>query len=196
MKYWQDRYKKLKKDGVVGNMAYNNENDDRIKTFWDSIKDVINVNCVKSTISDYGCGTGKMHNHLMTHFNSSKYIGYDIIDFVNKDNEKKYPNSKFITIKKLTDISIETDIIWASFVFQHIEDKKLKPILKQLIKCLPGGGKMFTVDCVIDGKDDDIMFFRNEKKYIKLFKDGGFKAKVIKEVSVTGSRCVVFECIK
>ena len=194
-KYWQDRYKKLKKDGVVGNMAYNNENDDRIKMFWNSIKDVIKSDVTKGYLIDYGCGTAKMHNHLKEHF-KLRYIGVDIIDFVNKDNESKYPESNFITTKIPTDISGDGGVIWSSFVFQHIENKKLIATLKQLAKCLSKGGKMFSVDCVKESKDDENMFFRNEKKYISLFKQAGFKAKVLKEVTVTGSRCVLFECSK
>jgi len=188
--FWLARHKTLKVSGQSGSMS--TAIDERMLAFFEIIKkSIVPIKC--DSIIDYGCGTGKMTDFLMSFFDVKKYIGYDLIDFVVKDNQKRFPHALFSLPEKVLD---KANVIWCSFLLQHLDDKKFKSILRQFKKALQVDGRIYIVNAVIDGTDNENMYYRNEKRHGKIFNDCGLKSKVAFRTLCGGSSVSCFEVTK
>ncbi len=188
--FWLARHNALRKNGQSGSMS--SVIDERMLAFFDIIKkSIIPIKC--DSIIDYGCGTGKMTDFLMSFFDARIYVGYDLIDFVVKDNQKRFPHALFSLPKKVLD---KANVIWCSFLLQHLDDKKFKSILRQFKTALKPGGRIYIVNAVIEGRDTPDMYFRNEIANGKIFKECGLKSKVVFRTLCGGSSVSCFEVTK
>ncbi len=187
--FWLNRHKQLKENGQAGSMTTAIEQ--RMLDFFTVIKDNIKpVSC--ETILDYGCSVGKM-TAFLKHFFDCTYIGYDIIDFVIADNKKKFPDCSFKMVAGDLD---KADVIWCSFLLQHMSDKDFKSVLSKFRKSLKPKGKIYIVNAVIEGTDTYNMYHRSIKDHEKIFSDSGLKSKTAFLTKCGGADVACFEVSK
>jgi len=188
--FWLARHNTLRKTGQSGSMS--TAIDDRMLAFFEVIKkNIVPIKC--NAIIDYGCGTGKMTDFLISFFDARQYVGYDIIDFVVKDNKKRFPHASFGMPKKNL---IRANVIWCSFLLQHLDDKKFKSILREFKKALQVDGRIYIVNAVIKGTDNENMYYRDESRHAELFAECGLKSKVVFRTLCGGSSVSCFEVTK
>ena len=188
--FWLTRHNILRKNGQSGSMS--TAIDERMLAFFDAIR--ANIKPIKcESIADFGCSVGKLTDFLIGFFNAKKYIGYDIIDFVVEDNRKRFPHALFTLAKNPIE---KADVIWCSFLLQHLNDKIFKSTLERFKKALKPGGRIYIVNAVIKGTDDENMFYRDEVKHKKLFAECKLKSTVVFRTLCGGSSVSCFEVTK
>ncbi|MHA2366847.1 MAG: class I SAM-dependent methyltransferase [Candidatus Hodarchaeales archaeon] len=189
--FWLNRHKQLKENGQSGSMS--SEIDERMLAFFKVIQDNIKPKKAE-TVMDYGCSVGKMTEFLKEFFIAKKYIGYDIIDFVIADNKKKF--SKDYNFKLAAGDLDKSDIIWCSFLLQHMDDEEFNHTLNKFKKALKAKGKIYIVNAVIEGRDTYNMYHRTIKDHEKLFKASGLKYKTAFLTVCGGADVACFEVSK
>jgi len=126
--YWRNRYKMLKERGTIGQMTWNITQ--KTIEFQNMIRPLIDGQRFNRVI-DFGCGTAKDTEFLIDVFKCKKYVGYDVVGMVIKENKLKYP---FAEYKIYIDELNKTDVIWSSFTLQHFDDNELIEILEENLK--------------------------------------------------------------
>ncbi len=188
--FWQARHKQLKENGQSGSMS--TEIDDRMLSFFKVIED--NIKPVsRETIIDYGCSVGKMTEFLFKFFGAKNYIGYDIVDFVIDDNKSKFDGDKYKFHNSDGCVLSKADVIWCSFLMQHMGEDEFNYTLDKFKKALKPKGKVYIVNAVIEGKDTFNMYHRSIKDHEKLFKDAGLKSKIAFRTVCGGADVACFE---
>jgi len=141
------------------------------------------------TVIDLGCGTSstiRLLNPL------TQYIGVDISQsYLNKARKRStLKTARFICSDisdygwvKGIDIS-ECSLAFALGIFHHLDDRQLNLALENLSNCLPSGGKVLTLDPVIDetttqlarwfARNDRGQFLRTPNHYQGMFAKFGF----------------------
>jgi trans-aconitate methyltransferase len=192
--YWQDRYNKLLDNGVCGMMTL--EPNKRQLNFLDKIKfHLKNKNFQR--VTDFGCGSGKCTDFLIEQFHPTTYIGYDFIeDAVNYASKKHEQTEGAVFIYYEGEI-FETDILWTSFVLQHIKTAQLNKLLKLFCNKLSENGIFYAVECTQELKNTDTIYFRSTLKYQDMFIDAGFKnVHVLNKLTLNGNEVSLFEVTK
>lgn len=140
------------------------------------------------TVLDFGSGTGA--NCLM--FHPDQYIGVDPdaerINFA----KRAYPKHRFQVSNKdelpLDNRCIDKILIIA--VLHHVSSPEITAYLKEFKRVLKPAGKIIVMEpCLCEKKPmcnkfmnwyDDGDYIRNEKQYLKLFRDNGYECQVLK----------------
>lgn len=164
-KEWEARYKALKERGTVGSMSWNIN--DKVIRFQEEIKPYINKLGNKfNTVIDFGCGTGKNTEFLMSLFKCKKYIGYDIVKLVIDENKKRFPGE----FKVFDDEIVKADIIWSSFCLQHMTRFDFEDTLDMFKKALNKDGRIYIINSLV---------YYAEKDYIDMFKKLKLKGEMV-----------------
>lgn len=189
-KFWKQRYELLKVRGEVGQMSWNITQ--KVIDFQNELRASLKTNQFNAIV-DFGCGTAKNTEFLLDVFHGKRYIGYDIVDLVIKENSKKYAFNESVFFRLFEDEIAKTDVIWSSFTLQHFNDDDFLHILKVFKKALKKNGKIYIVNAIIDGTDTDTMFYRTILGHFSLFKKADLNAKVLYQTKVSGSDIALFE---
>ncbi len=159
---WEARYQKMKSEGQVGVMKWVRENDLNITALWQNIKNSIRpVIQTGMRVLDFGCGPGYNVKELKFVFDFLAYSGIDISETAVAEARKRYPENEFYTYKGDLD-DIEFDYMFASYVFQHLEDFHIKLIMNDMYYSCPLCKTIFLLDT------DS---YRNDEKSRELFQD-------------------------
>ena len=94
------------------------------------------------TVLDYGCGIGRMADHMAKR--CKRYIGIDVCnDFINKAvSNCIHPNVSFYELDKYKDKG-EVDFVFCLMVMQHNSEENRMEIVKNIHSYLKDGGKAF-----------------------------------------------------
>jgi len=103
------------------------------KPYEQYVEKFIKDNKIKSVV-DLGCGDFQVGKRI--NWSNAKYIGVDIVKDLIKRNKKLYSNKKIKFIKKdiVKDKLPSADLCLIREVLQHMEDWKIKTILKKIKK--------------------------------------------------------------
>lgn len=137
------------------------------------------------SVLDFGCGVGRNIFDFSHNFPNWKFYGYDNPNMINKANE--YSNIRFgKNIQQYSNLelfsdwdklkAIKFDCIYATIVFQHINEKDLNNYLqdiKRMTRKLIVSGRRFNDD-MIDGK---------YKNTWQILENNGFHPKNAKEIN-------------
>ncbi len=183
---WKQRYKELLSNGQSGSMSL--EINQSVLNFFKDIEKHI-PKAHYNTIIDFGCGSGKMCEFLVKHFSADKYIGYDIVDSI-----ISYCREKFDYEFHVKDtISEKCDLIWCSFLLQHIQELECIDLLGNFEKYLNKDGVMYITVCTDEGTDTVSMYYRGAGKYKALFTLAGLRSSVAFNTMVGNSQVTCFE---
>lgn len=182
---WKARYEQMLANGFSGSMTL--EINDKILAFHSTIKDIINIK--GDTVIDYGCGAGKMTEFLVQLFGAKKYIGYDIVNCILTYCRKKFATN-IVSFKNAKDKLGKADIIWCSFLLQHLKVDAVT-VLKKFKKALKPMGKIYIINSMIKVTQPDYIG-RDEKEHLDLFREAGLKGVMIGNFNSMG----VFEVTK
>lgn len=139
------------------------------------------------TLIELGCGAGRWGVSLARTL--KKYIGIDIshsqIEIAkNIVNQRKLTNVIFMAgdLSQLALLNEEINIVYASGVFQYVEDTEVENILKQTKQLLANDGIFIDRSTFIAEKErlvrDDTNYFciyRRKKELIEIFEKNGFE---------------------
>jgi len=189
--YWKNRYTELETKLNVGMMHWYIQQSDI--DFQNKIRPYIDGQQF-DTVIDFGCGTGKNTEFLIDVFKARKYIGYDIVSSVLRFCRKKYLFGQFFNYKEGLR---KSNVIWASFVLQHLDDCSILMVLKDFYRSLKENGKLYIIDCIDKGLGTDTMFYRNIYIHKDLFDDTGFTdSRIAYAWDMNGKQMALFEVCK
>lgn len=149
----------------------------------DAFKKLIRKDFTKSSILDFGCGTGRIYSAL----NPKNYLGVDISKKYLNEFNKNFPVAHTILIDKEAEIPTTNtfDLVICFALFPHLKSEKYKDYLKELSRLVRVGGEfavsIFTED---EARSDDANWFHtNKKSFIELA--GKYNFYYFDEIKIT-----------
>lgn len=185
--YWDQRYKIMAKENVVGHRAWTDEQYKTELNIWSSklqpFLNYIKVNRELGTVNrepkvlDFGCGIGRFMPLLSKH--SDKYFGCDILEAPIREARKIIIDIQRLAVINKHQIPFDNtnfDLIFSCVVLQHVIDQNLlNHYINQFYERLNSHGHVLIVENISSAPSNNYLAFRSREKYIEMFKTGGFE---------------------
>ena len=163
----------------------NRQNKDRLGLLF--YKNVIKYYFHPVTFLDYGCGTGHFLNKISKIQSIKNTFGYDLSKYARTKAKKNSKNSVIIDkLDKIKNNSI--DFISALHVIEHINDDKLREILRSFKRILKVDGTILFATPAVDGfahkikkkiwiglNDKTHINLKNYQEWLQFFKKNDLK---------------------
>lgn len=189
-KYWNERYEHMQVNGFVGMMKWEAEPDELI---LNKVTPFINKD-QKDIVIDFGCGLGHNVHWLINVFEPGLLIGYDIVQLCVDECKKRYPYVDPICQFELYEGKLEpANVIWSSFVLQHIPDDEISSVIEQFKNSSKADGILYMLNCTASLPNSETMFFRSIDEYKQLFIDHDIVLNDLMTTKVNGHDVTLFE---
>jgi SAM-dependent methyltransferase len=168
--YWNNRYKTVAKERIVGHIDWSKEKYDEENIKWIGYFNKL-LSLIENPIDnilELGCGIGRWKPFLSSY---GKYHGCDIVEDYNRD-------FAFEPIKEgvIPFADKKFDLIWTCVVLQHVMDEDLLNFYaKQFFDRTVDSGHLLITENTSKNKDSNYIKFRDRSFYENLFTTVGFK---------------------
>lgn len=129
VRFWEDRYQRLQRDGVVGMMAYGDQHRAQFEEMFETLRHFLQPPDPCKAVLDYGCGRAQWLPIIREVYQPADYLGVDLVGSVIADNEREHHDTLrtnrrvwFKRIDSFRDLGDgKFDMIWCFAVIQHLE---------------------------------------------------------------------------
>ncbi|MBD3276576.1 MAG: methyltransferase domain-containing protein [Candidatus Marinimicrobia bacterium] len=202
IEYWKNRYERVGGARTVGHLNWDKKTYDeettKIKSILEPFLNKISRDISLKNTLDFGCGIARFADLLLKH--SDNYYGVDPVENVIGENNKNFSESNrhnFSPIEKgqIPFKDIKFDLIFSSFVFQHIiEDNSIKNYVEQFKSLLSDDGYLLFLENLGDQKSGGHMRYRSFTELKILF--DGFKLEEVGEYRHSGKKFAILTARK